>query len=346
MVTRRTFFSAAGLLPLAAAAPAQTAAPGVVRAVVDAGGGGDFQTIQRAVDHVLDHPPKFAGRVILEIRPGVYRERVKIPQDRPRLTLAGKDAASTVIAYGMSAAAAGGTFFSPIVEVDGGAFEAENITFENTFGVGSQAVAISIHSDRSVFRNCRFIGWQDTLYAAGGRQYYRDCYIEGHVDFIFGDAAAVFDRCEIHSRGAGYVTAHSRTAPDEPTGYIFRQCKLTGEPGLLQPSPPQPAEGAAAPFPGRNSGRGVFLGRPWRSCARVVFLDCWMGAHIRPEGWDHWGSAENEKTAWYAELGSTGPGANAAARVPWARTVTAADGAAFAPEVFLKGSDNWNPLSG
>jgi pectinesterase len=208
--------------------------------------------------------------------------------------------------------------------------------------VGSQAVTLSVYSDRAIFRNCRFLGWQDTLYAAWGRQYYRDCYIEGHVDFIFGDAAAVFERCEIHSRGSGYIAAHSRTTADEPSGFVFRDCRLTGEPGLLR-DPREQAGGSEAPFPARDSGKGVFLGRPWRDYARTVFLNCWMGDHIRPEGWNNWGIAAREKTAWFGELGSTGPGANPAARAPWARRVTPVLAEAFAPEVFLKRSDGWNP---
>lgn len=330
------------MAPLAASLPAQTAASRVVRAVVAADGSGDFVTVQRAVDHVLDTPPPTVERVILEIRPGTYRERVKIPQDRPHLTLLGKDAASTVISASMSAAVAGGTFFSPIVEVNGAGFAAENVTFENAFGVGSQAVAISVHSDRATFRKCRFVGWQDTLYAAWGRQYYEDCYIEGHVDFIFGNAAAVFEGCEIHSRGSGYIAAHSRTSPQEPTGYVFHRCRLTGEPGLLRPAPSK-AGGAEVPYPAKDSGKGVLLGRPWRSYARVVFLDCAMGVHIRPEGWDRWGKPENEKTAWFGESGSTGPGGDTSARVAWAHALTPAEIAAFAPGVFLKGSDGWTP---
>jgi pectinesterase len=206
--------------------------------------------------------------------------------------------------------------------VNGAEFEAENLTFENSFGTGSQAVALSIHSDRAVFRNCRFSGWQDTLYAASGRQYYRDCYIEGHVDFIFGNATAVFDHCEIRSRGRGYLTAHSRTTPEAPTGFVFDHCKLTGE----------------------NTGEGVYLGRPWRACSRVVYLDCWMDGHIRPEGWNNWGKAENEKTAWYAEFGSSGPGARAGERVAWAHSLSAAEAAAFRPAAFLRGDDGWNPV--
>jgi len=314
-----------------------------VRAVVSPDGSGGFPTIQRAVDHVFDRAPDAASRAVLEIRPGVYRERVKVPRDSRHFTFEGRDAASTIISSSMSAAAAGGTFFSSIVEVNGDGFEASNITFENTFGVGSQAVALSIHSDRAVFRNCRFSGWQDTLYAAWGRQYFRGCYIQGHVDFIFGDAAAVFDHCEVHSRGSGYIAAVSRTSPGEPTGFIFRDCRLTGEPGLFRGNRKE-ADGAETPFPARDSGKGVFLGRPWRDYARTIYLNCWMGDHIRPEGWDNWGIPAREKTAWFGELGSSGPGANPAARVAWARNVTPEMAAAFAPEVFLKGHDGWNPL--
>ena len=326
MPTRRTFLSGAGLLVAAPFQVRSADAAGVVRAVVAADGSGDFQTVQRAVDHALDHPPRDVGRVILEIRPGVYRERIKVPRDKARLTLVGQDAASTTISGSMSAIAAGGTFFSPIVEVNADGFEARNITFEKTFGVGPQAVGISIHSDRAAFRNCRFSGWQDTLYAAWGRQYYRDCTIEGHVDFIFGDAAAVFDHCEIHSLGSGSIAAHSRTTADEPTGFVFRNSRLPGEHGL------------------KDSGKGVFLGRPWRECARTVYLDCWMGEHIRPEGWDNWGDAAREKTAWYAESRSSGPGGNPAARASWARRLDTAAAVGFALEAFLKGRDGWNPL--
>ncbi len=290
-----------------------------IRVVVASDGSGEFQTIQRAIDHA---PASIAARLVLEIRPGVYRERVSVPQDRPRVTFLGSDAPSTLITFNMSAAAAGGTFFSSTVNVQGAEFEAENITFENSYGIGSQAVALHIHSDRAVFRHCRFIGWQDTLYAALGRQYYADCFIEGHVDFIFGNASAVFDRCEIHSRGDGYIAAESRTTPDGTGGYVFWQCRLTGE----------------------NTTRGAFLGRPWRPFSRVIYLNCWMGDHIRPEGWNNWDNAENERTAWFAESGSTGPGANPDKRARWAHTLTARESAEFRPEVFLRGKDRWNPV--
>ncbi len=159
------------------------------------------------------------------------------------------------------------------------------------------------------------------MYAASGRQFYKDCFIEGHVDFIFGNAAAVFENSEIRSRDRGYVTAQSRTEPDASTGFVFYHCKLTDEDH-------------------RNS---VFLGRPWRPYARVVYLDCWLGDHIKPEGWNNWGKTENQKTAWFGEYDSTGPGANEAQRVPWAHALSRSEAAAFLPETFLKGEDNWHP---
>jgi pectinesterase len=314
------WFRAICALALAASPAAAAVAP--IHVVVSSDGSGDFPTVQNAVDHVMDRVlTPFDGRVIIEIRPGVYHERVRIPPDRPRITLRGQNAASTVISFSVGAKDVGGTFFSAVVDVSGAEFEAENITFENTFGVGTQAVAISVHSDRAVFRHCRFLAMQDTLYAASGRQYYEDCYIAGHVDFIFGNAQAVFERCEIHSRGPGYIAAVSRTMPAGPEGFVFDHCRLTAEPDV----------------------RGVALARPWRLYARVVFLDCWMGDHIRSEGWDNWKKPEAEKASFFAESGSTGPGAESARRVRWAHALTAAEAANFRPEAFLRGADGWNP---
>lgn len=292
-----------------------------MQVVVASDGSGDFRTIQMAIDHAPFVPD--GQRLNIEIRPGTYKERLVVPQDRPRTTFLGEDAATTIITASMSAKAAGGTFLSSTVDVQGAEFHAENVTFENTFGVGSQAVALMIHSDRAEFRRCRFLGWQDTLYAATGRQYYKDCYIEGHVDFIFGNATAVFDNCEIHSRGDGYLTAESRTSPDLTTGFVFYHCKLTAE----------------------NQTKGSYLGRPWRPYSRVVYIDCAMDAFIRPEGWNNWNDAKNEATAWYGEYGSTGPGAKTADRAAWSHQLTAQQAAAFKPDVFLRGNDGWNPAA-
>ena len=309
------------LLVLFAAAPA-LAAVTPIHVVVAQDGSGDFPTVQNAVDHVMDRVlTPFTGRVIIELRPGAYHERVRIPADRPRITLRGEDAARTVISYSVGAKDVGGTFFSAVVDVNAPEFEGENITFQNNYGVGTQAVAISVHSDRAVFRHCRFLGMQDTLYAASGRQYYVDCYIAGHVDFIFGDAQAVFERCEIQSLGPGYIAAVSRTMPGGPEGFVFDHCRLTASPGV----------------------EDVYLGRPWRLFSRVVYLNCWMGGQIRPEGWDNWKKPEAEKDSYFAEFGSDGPGAAPAARVAWAHALTAAEAAQFRAVVFLRGSDGWNP---
>ena len=293
-----------------------------VRVVVASDGTGNFQTVQSAIDHALDHGPlRPKQRLVIDIRPGTYRERVTIPQDRPRVTLHGADAATTVITFNAGAKDVGGTFFSSTVDVEGAEFEAANITFENSFGTGTQAVAISIHSDRAAFLKCRFVGWQDTLYAASGRQYFRDCFIAGHVDFIFGNAAAVFEECEIHSRGAGYITAQSRLTPDTSTGFVFLHCRLTAESKIDD----------------------VYLGRPWRDYSRVVFVNCYLGEQIRPEGWSDWNNTGRSKTAWYGEYGSNGPGANQGKRVPWAHQLSEAQLNKFHPDVFLRGMDGWQP---
>lgn len=276
--------------------------------VVAADGSGDFKTVQQAVGHVPDNNNQ---PVVIHIKRGVYREQVRVT--KRYLTFRGEDPASTVLTYRLSAQQAGNTrlAFSTLINADD--FRAENLTFENSFGVGSQAVALFVDADRASFKNCRFLGWQDTLFVNGSRHYFKDCYIEGHIDFIFGTAAAVFENCTIHSKGQGYVTAHYRTSIEEDTGFLFVRCRLTGS----------------------NTGAGVYLGRPWRPYARVVFIDCWLGDHIRAEGWDNWRDPARQKTAWFAEYKSKGPGANPSARVAWSRQLTAREAAEFSRERFF-----------
>lgn len=315
---------------LSAASALQTSSgtAGVVRVTVSADGTANFPTIQRAVDHA---PLEGNGRLEIAIRPGTYHERVKIPQDRPRVSLIGlgNDPSAVVITYSMSAAAAGGTFFSAVVEVQSEGFQASNLTIQNSFGPGSQAVALTVYSDRAIIHDVRLLGWQDTLYAAAGRQYYNRCYIEGAVDFIFGDAQAVFENSAIRSVGDGYIAAESRKTPDGPQGFVFNKCKLTQG----------PAQGAT---PAKIE-KGVFLGRPWRPYSRVIYSDCWMDKHIREVGWDNWSDAANEKTAWFGEYHSTGPGANAVPRAAWAHQLNEKDAAAFQSQKFLAGADGWDP---
>ena len=278
--------------------------------VVAADGSGDFKTVQQAVDHV---PENNSRPVVIQIKPGVYQEQVRVSTGKRFVTFRGEDAKKTVITYRLSAQQAGNTRLAFAVYVNADDFRAENVTFENSYGTGSQAVALFVDAERATFEHCRFLGWQDTLFVNGSRHLFKDCYIEGHVDFIFGTASAVFENCAIHSKGAGYVTAHYRTSDEQNTGFVFVRCRLTGE----------------------NTGAGVYLGRPWRPYARVVFIDSWLGSHIKPEGWDNWRDPAREKTAWFAEYKSKGPGANATARVAWSKQLSAGEAAKFSRERFF-----------
>lgn len=280
-------------------------------------GSAEVRTVSEAIAKI---PNNNKRRCVIRLKPGVYNEQVRVPADKPYISFVGESGKRTVLTFSLSNKEAGSTSAAYATYIGGHDFYAENITFENSFGLGSQAVAVLVEADRAVFRNCRFWGWQDTLYAKNGRQYYKDSYIEGHVDFIFGQAAAVFENCEIHSKGDGYLTAPMRFAADEPAGFVFDRSRLTGS----------------------NTKEGVYLGRPWRDYGRTVFLNTEMGGHVRPVGWHHW-LPEREKTAFLAEYKSTGAGANPAGRVPWSHQLTAAEAGEFSTETFLKGRDGWNP---
>jgi len=304
------------------------AQPAVDRQMVVAeDGSGEYRTVQAAVDAI---PANNAGRVTVRIKPGTYAERVVIPRDKPNISFVGDDAAKTTLTYHLHARSLGadgrgvGTSGSTSTNVLADHFTAENLTFANSTPRDiAQALAISANGDRQIYRRCRFLGWQDTLYLGRGRQLFEDCYIEGGVDFIFGASTAVFLNCEIHSKRQGYLTAAS-TPKDAPYGYVFFNCRLTGAPDL------RPAS--------------VYLGRPWRDYAHVLFLNCDMGPHIRNEGWHNWNQPNREKTARYGEFGSTGPGAKADGRVPWSRQLPEAEVKAITPQTVLAGRDRWNPL--
>jgi pectinesterase len=201
----------------------------------------------------------------------------------------------------------------------GDGFRAKNLTFRNTSGDHGQAMALRMQADRCVIENCRLLGWQDTLLVHSKRQYFKNCYIEGRVDFIYGGSTAVFENCEIKSKKGGYVTAAS-TPQEVPWGYVFLNCKLTSDDSVP-----------------------TYLGRPWRPYGSVTYINCEMGAHIRPEGWHNWGKPENEKTARYAEYGCTGPGAGTSARVPWVKIGTLKDAKQITTGSVLAGDDQWNP---
>ena len=312
---------------------APTAAPGNEDRTI-------FPTIQNAMDH---HPwPGSGGRVYIEIAPGTYHERVIITQNHTNITLigTGKSAEDVVITNSLNAKTAGGTFFTETVEINGTGFEADNITFEKAAGNTGQAVAVADRADRSIFKHCRFLGHQDTLFADYGRQYYVDSYIEGGVDFIFGNAAAIFDHSEIHANGPGYLTAQSRTSPTQPTGYVILNSRVTSS--ITHDAPPMDTNtpGATSSAAARNT---TGLGRPWRPYSRVIYINTELPADLNPAGWNNWNNPANEKTAYYAESNSTGPGANLTARVPWSHQLTPAEAKQYLPASFLSGEDHWNP---
>jgi pectinesterase len=310
-----------------------------------------FPTIQNALDH---HP--FAtpnrngspGRVFIEIVPGTYHERVIVTQNHPNITLLGlgKSPSDVVITNSLNAKSAGGTFFTETLEINGANFEADNLTIENAAGNTGQAVAVANRSDRSIFKHCRLLGHQDTLFADFGRQYYVDTYIEGGVDYIFGNAAAVFDHTELHSNGPGFVTAQSRTSAAQTTGFVILNSRVTS--GLEPSAPPMdPATpGARSSASAHNT---IGLGRPWRAYARVVYISTELPADLNPAGWNNWSNPANESTAYFAELNSTGPGASPATRVPWSHQLTRAQAAKFLPARFLSGPpsgpSHWNPIA-
>ena len=290
---------------------------------VAADGSGDVKTVSEAIAKVPENNP---SRFVIVIKKGVYNEQIRIPANKPFISLIGESSETTRLSFDINNQRAGTTSAAYAFYIGGHDFYAENLTFENSFdfkpGVpGAQAVAVLSEADRAVFKKCKFLGWQDTLYAKNGRQYFEDCYIEGNVDFIFGQAAAVFAHCTIHSKGDGYITAPMRFAANEPSGFVFNNCNLTGA----------------------NTDKGVFLGRPWRAFGRTVFLETEMGAHIRAEGWNNWGNADNEKTAYFAEYNSKGAGAKPEARVKWIHQLTKEESKQFETENFLKGKDGWNP---
>jgi pectinesterase len=286
----------------------------------------DYTTIQQALDHA---PDTANGRVIISIVPGVYHERVVVTRNRPHITLLGlgKDPSEVVITASQNHDSAGGTFNSATVEVDGDEFQADNVTFENAAGNTGQAVAIAVRSDRAIFKRCRFLADQDTLFADFGRQYYVDSYIRGGVDFIFGNATAVFDHDTIEEIRPGYLTAQSRTSPVQTTGYVITNSRVTSS---IDPI----------------SSRGFYLGRPWRLYSRVVVMHTELPGDLVSDGWSVWNKSDPyPPQAFYAEFHNTGPGANATHRAPWSHQLTAAEAKAYEPTNFLRGTDHWDPIA-
>ncbi|MDN3668921.1 pectinesterase family protein [Echinicola jeungdonensis] len=263
--------------------------------VVAKDGTGDFLYLADAIEAIRVFLPE---PITVYIKEGVYREKLEIPATVTNVTFKGEGPEKTKIVYDdFSGKGKIGTFESYTLKVSGNTLTFKDLTIENSAGSVGQAVALHADGDRLVFENCNFKGNQDTMFASGEnqRQYYKNCYIEGTTDFIFGSGTALFENCEIHSKSNSYITAAS-TPKWVKQGYVFKDCKLTAAEGVDK----------------------VYLGRPWRAHAKTVFINCEMGSHIAEERWHNWGNPENEKTVFYAEGGSIGPGADASNSVDWA----------------------------
>jgi len=291
--------------------------------VVAQDGSGQFRTVQEAFNAVPDFRKKVTT---IFIKKGTYKEKLILAGCKNFVKLIGEDRDRTILTYddyNQKKNIFGedkGTSGSASCYLYGGDFSAENLTFENSSGPVGQAVAVWVAGDKASFVNCRFLGFQDTLYTYGygSRQFYKSCYIEGTVDFIFGSSTAWFEDCDIFCKKEGYVTAAS--TPDTARfGYVFSNCRIRGS-------------AAKATYA---------LGRPWRPYAKTVYLNCELGAMIRPEGWDQWGKESNQKTAYYAEYRSRGPGTAPKQRVPWSHQLTDAEAHNYTRNNVLHG---WNPL--
>ena len=262
--------------------------------VVASDGTGDYRTLTEAMEGIrafMDY------RVTVHVKNGVYREKWVVPSWLENVEIVGEDVEKTIITYDDHAKINNmGTFRTYTVQVEGNGITFRNLTIENNAPQLGQAVALHTEGDRLMFVNCRFWGNQDTVYtgAAGTCLYFKDCYIEGTTDFIFGPSTALFNRCTIYSKRNSYITAAS-TPKDIPVGYVFVDCQLQAAPGVDK----------------------VYLGRPWRPYAATAFIRCELGSHICPAGWDNWRNPANEQTARYAEFGNTGEGASTEGRVSW-----------------------------
>ena len=262
--------------------------------------------------------------VTIYVKNGVYKEKVIVPSWVENIDIIGEDRDKTIITYDDHANINKmGTFRTYTVKVEGSDITFKNLTIENNAAQLGQAVALHTEGDRLKFINCRILGNQDTIYTGAKftRLYFKDCYIDGTTDFIFGPSTALFEDCIIHSKRNSYVTAAS-TPKEAKYGYVFKHCKLTAEPGVDK----------------------VYLGRPWRPYAYTLFIECELGKHIVLAGWHNWGKQSNEETARYMEYKNTGEGANASERVAWSKQLTKKEAEAVTVDAIFRTQSDWNPI--
>lgn len=294
--------------------------------VVSRDGTGQFRTIYDAVEVCRAF---MEYHKVIYVKKGVYKEKIIIPSWLTNIEVCGEDANNTIITYDDHANIRlaetnkpMGTFRTYTVKVEGSDITFKNITIENNAARLGQAVALHTEGDRLTFIGCRILGNQDTVYTgvAETRIYFKDCYIEGTTDFIFGPSTAWFEGCTIHSKINSYVTAAS-TPANVSYGYVFNRCKLTAADGVSK----------------------VYLGRPWRPYGYTLFMNCELGVHILAAGWHNWGKASNEQTARYAEYNNSGAGAATTGRVAWSSQLTKKAAAKVTVEEVFKRGDNWQP---
>ena len=289
------------ILSIAQNIPAQTSNSRQYKYVftVAKDGTGDYKYIQDAIDAMRVFP---LAPITLYIKNGVYNEKIELPANNTDVTFIGESVDKTIITFNdYSGRGKLNTFTSYTAKISGNRFVAENITFANSAGTVGQALALYVDADKAVFKNCRFLGNQDTIFAAGenARQLFLNCFIEGTTDFIFGPSTAVFQNCIIRAKSNSFITA-ANTPEGKKFGFVFLDCKIIAD----------------------SSVNKLYLGRPWRAFSRTVFIRCEMPKQIAPEGWNNWNNPENEKTVFYAEYKNTGEGARYSQRVKWSEQLT------------------------
>lgn len=291
--------------------------------VVARDGTGEFRNIAEAIEvcrAFMDY------HKVIYVKKGTYKEKIILPQWLQNIEICGEDRDQTIITYDDHAniktaefPQGMGTFRTYTVRVEGNAITFKNITIENNAPRLGQAVALHTEGDRLLFINCRFLGNQDTVYTgvAATRLYFKDCYIEGTTDFIFGPSTAWFEHCDIYCKHNSYITAAS-TPKEQLFGYVFNNCTISCGPGVDK----------------------MYLGRPWRDYGYTLFMYCTLPAQIRPEGWHHW-REEAKQTARYYEFENTGEGAATDGRVSWSRQLTKREAKEVTLENVFRRADNW-----